>query len=170
MDKISFTLKPIYWRLLIWRFFPYLIVIPITMAIIEVTPKLSLTRVFLTDLLFSYLGFLTVQVSVSFLELFSKNWDIEVAEGKIIGSKPSIFSRRQTFLLKELEKNSLFNAKPNWNFWKTYKLYSSRGETITFIPFIYENPLADEFYETMKHIQQENLKTKKQIKINWREK
>ncbi|MBI3150536.1 MAG: hypothetical protein HYZ21_00235 [Chloroflexi bacterium] len=160
MENLSIILKPTYWRLLIWRVFPMLIIIGITVLISAATPARSLAKTFLTYFLSPLFGILTAQILLSLLEWFNKSLVIEIAEGKIIGSRTSPFSRRQKIPLRDLAKTSLLKKSSYQKSFGVHKLCSTRGEIITFTPFVYEKSLVDEFYKTLSVIQAENLKGK----------
>ncbi len=164
MDKISISLKPTFWRLLLWRIFPALIIVGITALISAATPAPSLAKTFSTLMLPYLFGIFVAQILISLFEWFNKNLFIEITEGKIIGAKSSLFGGSQKIYLRDLERTRLLEKSTYQKLFGSYKLCSTREEFITFKPFVYEKPLVDEFYKALRIIQDENLKDKKRMK------
>lgn len=160
MEKISISLKPTLWRLLLWRIFPALIIVGIAALIGVATPALSLAKTFSILMLPYLLGILLVQILFSLFEWFNKNLFIEITEGKIISAKSSLFGENQKIYLKDLDRIRLLEKSAYQKFFGSHRLYSTREEFITFKPFVYEKPLVDEFYKALRIIQDENLKNK----------
>ncbi len=161
MDKISISLKPTFWRLLTWRIFPGLIIVGIAILISVTIPTPSFAKTFSTLMIPSLLGILTAQVLISLFEWFNKRLYIEIAEGKITGSKTGLFSGIQKIYLRDLERIRLLEKSTYPKFFGSHKLCSTRGEFIKFSPFVYEKSSVDEFYKALRIIQDENLKYKK---------
>ena len=170
MDKISISLKPIFWRLLIWRSYSGLLITGIAALIIAVTPVPSFAQAFSTRMIPGLLGIFIAQVIISLVEWFNKRLCIEIKEGKIIGSKSGLFNGSQKIYLRDLERTSLLQKGSFQKYFGMHKLYSMRDEAIIFAPFIYEKKLVDDFYKALETIQEENLENKKQKAIDWREK
>jgi len=111
MDKISIILKPTFWRLLIWRIFPGLIIVGIAVLISVTTPAASFVKAFSTRMIPSLLGILTAQILMSLYEWINKSSYIEIAEGEITGSKTAVFSRSQKIHLRDLARTELAPIK-----------------------------------------------------------
>jgi hypothetical protein len=170
MDKISISLNPIFWRLLIWRSYSGLLIIGIAALISVVTPAPSFAQAFSTRMIPGFLGIFIAQVIMSLIEWFNKRLHIEIKEGKIIGSKSGLFNGSQKIYLRDLERTSLLQKGSYQKYFGAHKLCSTRDEVIMFAPFVYGKRLVDEFYKALETIQEENLKNKKQKAIDWREK
>jgi len=160
MDKISISLKPTFWRLLLWRIFPALIIAGIVALISVATPAPSLIKTFSTLTLPYLFGVFVAQILISLFEWFNRNLFIEITESKIISAKSSLFGGCQKIYLRDLEDTSLLEKSARQKFFGSHKLYSTRKEFITFKPFVYERSLVDQFYQALRIIREENLKNK----------
>ena len=170
MDKISISLKPTFWRLLIWRSYSGLLILGIATLISVTTPTPSFAQAFSTHMIPSLLGILTAQVVISLVEWFGKRLNIEIKDSKITGSKSGLFSGSQKIYLNDLERTSFLEKSTYQKFFGIHKLCSTRGELINFTPFVYEKSVVNEFYKALRIVQNENLKNNKQKAIDWREK
>jgi len=149
MDKISISLKPTFWRLLLWRIFPALIIAGIVALISVATPAPSLIKTFSTLTLPYLFGVFVAQILISLFEWFNRNLFIEITESKIISAKSSLFGGCQKIYLRDLEDTSLLEKSARQKFFG-----------FTFKPFVYERSLVDQFYQALRIIREENLKNK----------
>src|SRR5258706_12002689 len=100
MEGNSFSIRPIFWRLVIWRFLPFYIGW-------EIGRTLSVLHKGYSNFDFIEAAIVMLLIAIIMSSTFNKNFHIVVSEGIISGPGTGTLLNRENFLLDELDKSSL---------------------------------------------------------------
>ena len=135
------TFKPVFWRLFIYKFFPFYIGWVSTNVVYGLKNNLPDTPLFL---IFSTIAiFLTTLIIVFFTQ---NNFEIVIDKANISGMSPGWGGSAETFSIIELD--SSYRNKTSFyekiSFFRN--IHSLNGQKIVVIDFIYDKPVTDEIY------------------------
>lgn len=135
-------LKPILWRLIIWKFLP--IYIGFAIGITIDYPSKGYSN-------FSYLDTAIIMLIVGtiFSIVFRKKFDIVISEGKISGQSAGVIMGRESFSISDIDLSRLHTQ----TFYEKISLFhtirSVTEQKIMVSDFIYGNSAIEKLYKTL---------------------
>lgn len=138
MEGNSISIKPVFWRIIVWRFIPAYIG--------GLTALLITNRV--TDLWLMIALAVLVGTFIGHL-LMPNKFDIVISEGKINGPGDGFFYSRESFPITEWHTSSMNNQTLYERISGFHTLHSITGKKITVVNFIYGKPAIQKLYKLL---------------------
>ncbi len=146
MEETSITIKPILWRLIIWKSIPLFISFAISIL---------LTKLIYKSIPFFWQGYavglFAGVVIICLILYYSKQFDINISKDKISGPS-SGYAVRKTFSITDFDKSSSNKQTRLDKIVIGQILQSLNGEKIIFASFIYNNLDVKKFEEYSRKI------------------
>ena len=151
MEKKLLSLKPILWKLVIYKGVPFFATFGIGMIALYSFSILQWQPFSLQILgLFIVVGSILVIIS----SVFSlKVLEIEVSTDKISGPSAGFFLNRETISISDLERLDIYKQSLYERISGTYPLLSRNGHKILLTHFIYEESAIKEVYRILRQWQ-----------------
>jgi hypothetical protein len=135
----TITLKPVFWRLAIWKGIPFYIAALIGLLIDW------LIHNSISSFWWGWaIGAIVGGVIAALFLYYKKVLDINIAHGEISGPS-SGYATRATFLVSKFDKSSIYQQSALQKIMVGQVLQSFDGEKIVFAPFIYEHSTVKAF-------------------------
>jgi hypothetical protein len=148
----TITFKPIFWRLVLWRFFPFYLGWATINVIYIAKNRLSYSLLLVATVA---IFLLSIVISLTQRKLFS----IVISKNTLNGpGGGKIWLYRETFSVADLYMPTLYKKQTLYEKISGFHTMSSRnGAQIMVIDFIYGKHAIKELYETLEHFHRQTI-------------
>ncbi len=142
------TFKPVFWRLMIWKYVPILAGWMIAEALNRLVKHYAYASLPIIIAAFGLLTGVTIAAVI-----LRKQYDIVITENKISGASTGIPFERVSFSISELDKSRIRKQSFYEKISGFHTLQSKSGQKIMFTHFIYGQSAVNEIYRTLEQRQ-----------------